>query len=633
MKPLSQDRREPLVLLPMPRVIEHIGGDVACSDELRKNLERGIGGALKGEHVRVYLCDDFRAKPSAYRLEIRASASGSAAIDIHAHDRAGELAAFQTLAQILRCCTLRLPCLRIEDHAAFETRGLMLDVSRDRVPTMQHLKHVVDLIASLKFNHLQLYTEHTFAYRGHEDVWRDASPITPSEGIELSQYAHDRGVELSANQNCFGHLAKWLKLPRYRHLAEIQRDDQEWRFMHFPRRGPFSLCPTEPQAVEFVHDLLSQIVPSFPHSSRVNIGCDETFDVGWGRSGPCVEDMLASGGGASTMTRDIARAELFFNFVREICGALASVSARAGRPATPMMWADIALHHPDLLHMLPDKVIGLAWEYEPTDKFGAWCTTLREHGHQAWVCPGTSSWRSFTGRTRERRANIADAAEQGEAAGATGFLICDWGDVGHRQQWPISLLPIAQAAEAAWNPAGARAFNPRVASHILFHDDGSLGEWLEAFGDIDVAIRAAANLRNATALFADLHTPLSAPLGERPIKPTVPLQLWHDAQDTFNRLRAMMPPVHDQLTASELSLSCARVDFALRHAISAREGPNSPSTDVLRDLKERAEHIIAEHARLWPWRSRPGGLQDSVAHDQAILAAIHGAPTDATLRT
>lgn len=59
--------------------------------------------------------------------------------------------------------------------------GYMLDVSRFRVPTMETVKRQVDILADLGYNHFQLYTEHTFAYPGHEDVWREASPFTPDE--------------------------------------------------------------------------------------------------------------------------------------------------------------------------------------------------------------------------------------------------------------------------------------------------------------------------------------------------------------------------------------------------------------------------------------------------------------------
>ena len=46
-----------------------------------------------------------------------------------------------------------------------------LDVSRGKVPTMPTVKRIVDIIASLGYDQFQLYTEHAFAYEGHETVW------------------------------------------------------------------------------------------------------------------------------------------------------------------------------------------------------------------------------------------------------------------------------------------------------------------------------------------------------------------------------------------------------------------------------------------------------------------------------
>ena len=62
----------------------------------------------------------------------------------------------------------------------------MLDISRNKVPTMGQLKEAVDAFEMLKINHLQLYTEHTFAYAGHEEVWRDASPIEHASGTKVT---------------------------------------------------------------------------------------------------------------------------------------------------------------------------------------------------------------------------------------------------------------------------------------------------------------------------------------------------------------------------------------------------------------------------------------------------------------
>ena len=85
-------------------------------------------------------------------------------IEISATTPAMAFHAAQTLRQLLRQFPRELPCLRIDDWPDFPARGVMLDISRDKVPTMATLFALVDLLAELKINQLQLYTEHTFAY-------------------------------------------------------------------------------------------------------------------------------------------------------------------------------------------------------------------------------------------------------------------------------------------------------------------------------------------------------------------------------------------------------------------------------------------------------------------------------------
>ena len=90
----------------------------------------------------------------------------------------------------------------------FADRAYMLDISRDKVPTMGTLRLIVDLLAKFEYNQFQLYTEHTFAYSTHRDVWEAASPLTAEEIRELDAYCALRGIDLVPNQNSFGHLKK-----------------------------------------------------------------------------------------------------------------------------------------------------------------------------------------------------------------------------------------------------------------------------------------------------------------------------------------------------------------------------------------------------------------------------------------
>src|SRR5438874_1755179 len=213
----------PVDLLPAARIIQ------GALDQ-HMSLHYPIVAAGPSQEVAIDLLLSSHVPHSqGYEIEI-----APAGIHISAASPEGAFYAAQTLAQILReHPDSLLPCLQIEDRPDFRARGVMLDVSRDKVPTMATLFALVDQFAALKLNQLQLYTEHTFAYRSHPDVWAQASPLTGEEILELDQYCRERFIELVPNQNSFGHMERWLKLPGYIDLAECPEGFTfPWGFRH-----------------------------------------------------------------------------------------------------------------------------------------------------------------------------------------------------------------------------------------------------------------------------------------------------------------------------------------------------------------------------------------------------------------
>ena len=88
---------------------------------------------------------------------------------------------------------------------------------------MRTLRLIVDILARCRYNQFQLYTEHTFAYEGHESVWEEADPVTPADIAKLQAYCEFQGVELVPNQNTFGHMERWLVNPKYNKLAKFPK--------------------------------------------------------------------------------------------------------------------------------------------------------------------------------------------------------------------------------------------------------------------------------------------------------------------------------------------------------------------------------------------------------------------------
>jgi len=462
----------------------------------------------------------------------------------------------------------------------------MLDVTRDRVPTMAHLLATVRLLASWKIDHLQLYTEHAFAYAGHEEVWRDASPITPAEMDRLVAFAAEHGIAVAANQNCFGHMERWLAHPRYAGLGEMA-PDETWTWHGREFRGGFSLCPGDPASLALVRELLAHLVQ---HASApvVNVGCDETIDLGRGRSR------------AECARR--GRAAVYADHVAAVCAAVRELGRR------PQIWADIALEDPAILDLLGDDCAYLAWGYEADSPFGDWAAQLA--GREWWVCPGTACWRGFAGRTGARRGSIVAAAGAGLASGATGMMVTAWGDEGHRQQWPTTLAGIAEAADAAWTGEGG--YDPRAGGRFAFGCD-ALGVWLDDLGAVEADLAAAAiwpdprgrsgSLRNNTPHFRDLHTAFAD--DARPGG----CERWGACEGDYAALGDSLPGGLDEVVADECRFALHSARVALARAIERRGGPRAEVDPAA---------LVAEHERLWRARSRPGGLSESTARWREI---------------
>ncbi len=104
-------------------------------------------------------------EPEGYRLEARGTS-----VRIVAHDLAGARYGLDTATQLLLAGREARSAVRIDDHPSLLRRGFMLDISRDKVPTMETLLDVGrHPRRPAQINQLQLYTEHTFAYQQHHD--------------------------------------------------------------------------------------------------------------------------------------------------------------------------------------------------------------------------------------------------------------------------------------------------------------------------------------------------------------------------------------------------------------------------------------------------------------------------------
>jgi len=385
-----------------------------------------------------------------YRLEVHHDG-----IDVVGGSHAGCFYAIQTLRQLSRYEAGEVPSCTIVDWPDFCTRGLLHDVTRGKVPTLDTLKLIVDRLATLKANQLQLNIEHTFVFAFDETICSPDEGLTPDEIRELDKYAHDRFIELVPALATLGHMGRILSMPKYRHLAEVEAV-KTWLEMSWPQRvRGLTLDCLSCEAQELTARMWSDVLDTFS-SPVVNICGDEPWDLGEGKN----RGRLA----ADPRTKGRAYID-HLRRTHDLCAA---------RGRRTQYWSDVVRNHPDLFQELPRGSTVLYWGYDDSADYDGTATFV-DAGLDTFVCPGTSGWKRIINAMRLAERNIAAFAAAGAECGATGLLNTDWGDHGHFNQLACSWHGIALGASLGWrtdHPIG-EAFDQCFARRILNTDDAT----------------------------------------------------------------------------------------------------------------------------------------------------------------
>ncbi len=153
----------------------------------------------------------------------------------------------------------------ISQKPVFKTCGVMLDVSRGGVATVAAVKKYLDYMATLGMNMLQLYTEDIYEVDGYPFFGYQRGRYSLSELREIDDYAYELGIEVIPCIQTLGHLMQYLNYPE---ASEI-------------RDTASVLLVGEEKTYRFIEACVKTMRKAF-RSNRINIGCDETRDLGLG---------------------------------------------------------------------------------------------------------------------------------------------------------------------------------------------------------------------------------------------------------------------------------------------------------------------------------------------------------------
>lgn len=398
------------------------------------------GRAQKGDICLKY---DQSLDGQAYCVEIDAEK-----VVLSGGDSAGILYAVETLCQIVEQCGGALPCMHIEDAPDIPHRGYYLDQTRGRVLKLGELKQFVDRLCRYKINEFQLYVEHTYLFKNLSEMWREETPLTAEEILELDRYCRERQVELIPSLSTFGHLFMLLSTKTYGHLCEME---QSWNqpFSLWDRMRHHTINVADDASLKLVKDMIEEYMSLFT-SNRFNLCADETFDLGKGKA----EELAKSKG--------VHR--IYVDYVKELCSFLIE------RGKQPMFWGDILVAEPELIKELPKEVICLNWGYAPKQREEE-SRKIAATGATQYLCPGVAGWNQWMNIIPDSYQNIVRMCSYAEKYNAPGILNTDWGDFGHVNHPDFSIPGLIYGAAFSWNHEviPMEEINEQI-SHVEFHD-------------------------------------------------------------------------------------------------------------------------------------------------------------------
>ncbi len=547
----------------------------------------------EGSHPPVNLRIETLAELPLEGYRIRIDETG---VVIGASSRKGAFWAFQTLRQLCDHRTGTMPFALLDDAPDLMIRGFMLDISRDKIPTMASIRMTIDELAAFKINHFELYVEgFSYAYPSFPETWADETPLTPADYELIDAYCNEREIDFVPNQNGFGHMSAWLARPEFRTLAECEQGYTAWGFP-FP---PSTLNPLDPRSFDLVRRMYADM---FPHvrSRLFHINGDEPFELGLGKSKGKVEA--------------IGKEAVYVDFIWKLC---AEVKA-AGR--TPIMWGDVLIQHPEALRTLPGDLWFVDWGYDFDYPFDAHTAILAASKVRFLAAPGTSSWNSFASRWHDMTLSTQNAANAVKKHGGLGILTTDWGDFGHLQYWPFSWPGLLYAAGCGWGPA------PSEAAVIASIDRHFAPEGTTAIGQAIVALAKYSLLEDGTTynatktfhafMYVDPSTRTDAPTKGAILQGALAgsrIEPQH-AETILGLLKEVRQLLADQPASLVMEEILQTTDFietgVLVNLVLNGGDPDGRRRQAAVKLLAK---IIPTHERLWLARNRTGGLMRSLS--------------------
>ncbi|HUN80229.1 MAG TPA: family 20 glycosylhydrolase, partial [Phycisphaerae bacterium] len=216
----------------------------------------------------------------------------------------------------------------LPNPAQLSIRGFHLNFESYRRMGIEEALRLIDLAARHKLNTLLVEYGPRRRFANHPDL-QASDALTQAEMERLTRAAESGGLQIIPLQQTAAHLEYVLTNPRFANLRER------------PEK-PNLLCPTHPDALPLMKDLLLEIRGLHPQARYIHIGGDEARKLG------VCPSCRASG---------LSPAELYGRHMAALARFVLEMGCR------PIVWDDTFCAFPSALQHLPKETIIDYWDY------------------------------------------------------------------------------------------------------------------------------------------------------------------------------------------------------------------------------------------------------------------------------
>lgn len=341
------------------------------------------------------------------------------------------LVEYNSVAAAARGVGSALAKLEGEETTPFKMLGIMLDVSRNMVMKVDHLKLWFRRLSLSGYNLVMLYTEDTYRLPGEPFFGYMRGAYSIDEIKELDAYAKKLGIELVGCIQTLGHLEQIIRWHgAYGKISDTAK----------------VLMVDEPKTYELIDKMIAFWSEALD-SRRIHIGMDETHDLGRGKF------------------IDYHGFEAPFELFNRHLGKVNEICKKHG--VAPLIWSDMyfRLSNPEqnyydftspipesVQKKIPKNVQLVYWDYyhEDAESYEKMIRRHRDIGFEPVMGSGIWTWTRMWYDHEKTRSTVIPCIEACRKMKVQELFFTMWGDDGAYCNYDSALAGLVYSADLAF---------------------------------------------------------------------------------------------------------------------------------------------------------------------------------------